>query len=83
MIRDIIPQDKFILFDAGVHTAANRVLAPYRSIRYHLRELSVDPRGAPLTPKQLFNLRHSVKRSGSVEVRLQELQEPRFALRSS
>lgn len=65
MTDEIIPEGKYILFDAGVPTAAHRILAPYRSTAYHLRELSVDQNGAPLTAKQLFNLRHSVKCGGA------------------
>jgi len=65
--ESLLPPNTFILFDAGGPLIRHKVLTPYkgRDLMYHLRELRFD--GSPLEQDQLFNLRHSVKRSGSVE----------------
>ncbi|XP_039117478.1 protein ALP1-like [Dioscorea cayenensis subsp. rotundata] len=52
-------EGKYYLVDAG-YTTMNGFIAPYRGVRYHLKEHSGRP---PTNPKELFNLRHSMLRS--------------------
>nr|KAJ0213764.1 hypothetical protein LSAT_V11C400162190 [Lactuca sativa] len=55
----IIPSGKYCLVDGGLpHT--NKLMAPYRGVRYHLKEYSM--RG-PQNSKELFNLRHASLRN--------------------
>jgi hypothetical protein len=57
----IFLQGKYYLVDAGYANTTN-FLAPYRGVRYHLREWS----GTNLSPQnyeELFNLRHSSLRN--------------------
>ncbi|XP_020266423.1 protein ALP1-like [Asparagus officinalis] len=54
-----IPQGKYYLVDAGYSTKAG-FIAPYRGVRYHLREYS---ERSPTDYKELFNLRHSSLRT--------------------
>lgn len=50
---------KFYLVDAGLpHTST--LIAPYRGVRYHLKEYSSR---APQNPRELFNLRHASLRN--------------------
>lgn len=50
---------KYCLVDGGLpHT--NKLMAPYRGVRYHLKEYSM--RG-PQNSKELFNLRHASLRN--------------------
>ena len=41
----------------------SRLIAPYRGVRYHLKEYSVHP---PENAKELFNLRHASLRTAIV-----------------
>ncbi|KAL7598542.1 uncharacterized protein LOC111904800 [Lactuca sativa] len=55
----LIPSGKYCLVDGGLpHT--NKLMAPYRGVRYHLKEYSM--RG-PQNSKELFNLRHASLRN--------------------
>ncbi|XXG61907.1 hypothetical protein AAC387_Pa05g0395 [Persea americana] len=54
-----IPVGKYYLVDAG-YANARGFLAPYRGVRYHLKEYSTN---SPRTPKELYNLRHSKLRN--------------------
>ncbi|XP_039130873.1 protein ALP1-like [Dioscorea cayenensis subsp. rotundata] len=54
-----IIEGKYYLIDAG-YTTMNGFIAPYRGVRYHLKEHNGR---APMNPKELFNLRHSMLRS--------------------
>ncbi|XP_039145569.1 protein ALP1-like [Dioscorea cayenensis subsp. rotundata] len=54
-----IIEGKYYLVDAG-YTTMNGFIAPYRGVRYHLKEQNGR---APMNPKELFNLRHSMLRS--------------------
>ena len=56
------PKGTFMLFDAAAPCEIDRVLSPYRGVTYHLRELK-----QPKDKRELFNMRHSVKRSGAIE----------------
>lgn len=59
------PQGCYMLFDAGNTCQFGKVLSPYKGVAYHLAE--IQPTRGPLSRKELFNLRHSVKRSGAIE----------------
>nr|KAJ0199524.1 hypothetical protein LSAT_V11C600309230 [Lactuca sativa] len=51
----LIPSGRYCLLDGGLpHT--NKLMVPYRGVRYHLKEYSM--RG-PQNSKELFNLRHA------------------------
>ncbi|KAJ0520767.1 putative harbinger transposase-derived nuclease domain-containing protein [Helianthus annuus] len=55
----IIPTGRYCLVDAGLpHTTT--LMAPYRGVRYHLKEYSTR---APENAKELFNLRHASLRN--------------------
>ncbi|XP_052625881.1 uncharacterized protein LOC111900901 [Lactuca sativa] len=55
----LIPSGKYYLVDGGLpHT--NKLMAPYRGVRYHLKEYSM--RG-PQNSKEFFNLRHASLRN--------------------
>nr|KAJ0223646.1 hypothetical protein LSAT_V11C200081900 [Lactuca sativa] len=55
----LIPSGRYCLVDGGLpHT--NKLMAPYRGVRYHLKEYSM--RG-PQNSKELFNLRHASLRN--------------------
>lgn len=57
----ITPKGKYWLGDAG-YSNSEFVLAPYRGVRYHLKEVrQADQR--PSNAKELFNLRHSSLRN--------------------
>lgn len=62
-----IPDGYFVLFDAGISLTEGVWLTPYRNTRYHLREFGAGT-GRPQTYQELFNLRHSVRRSGTIEI---------------
>jgi hypothetical protein len=72
----VIPKGKFLLVDGGY---ANRVghIAPFRGVRYHLKEFARGDRG-PLNAKELFNLRHSSLRT--VVERVFGIMKKRFAI---
>ncbi|XP_039141278.1 protein ANTAGONIST OF LIKE HETEROCHROMATIN PROTEIN 1-like [Dioscorea cayenensis subsp. rotundata] len=53
------PEGKYYLVDAG-YTTMQGFIAPYRGVRYHLKEHSGR---APTNLKELFNLQHSMLRS--------------------
>ena len=53
-----IPNNKYVLADAGFRYIANRVLVPYRNVKYHLREWN-NGSLIPHNNKELFNFRHS------------------------
>lgn len=59
-IHSNMPDKTFILADAG-YALSNRVLTPFRSTRYHLKEFGNGNR--PANWKELFNLRHSKLRN--------------------
>ena len=50
---------KYYLSDAG-YGNKNRILSPYQSVRYHLKEFSDRP---PENAQELFNLQHSSLRT--------------------
>nr|XP_023914909.1 uncharacterized protein LOC112026451 [Quercus suber] len=50
----VITRGKYYLVDAEFMLRST-LLAPYRGVRYHLKEYSRNP---PQNPKELFNLRH-------------------------
>lgn len=52
-----LPEGVFILGDAGYPLVEGRLLVPYRGVRYHLQEFSVE--NPPRTARELFNLRHA------------------------
>uniref|UniRef100_A0A251U2D1 Putative harbinger transposase-derived nuclease domain-containing protein n=1 Tax=Helianthus annuus TaxID=4232 RepID=A0A251U2D1_HELAN len=55
----VIPTGRYCLVDAGLpHTST--LMAPYRGVRYHLKEYSTR---APENAKELFNLRHASLRN--------------------
>ncbi|KAI3795804.1 hypothetical protein L1987_38464 [Smallanthus sonchifolius] len=55
----VIPPGRYCLVDAGLpHTST--LMAPYRGVRYHLKEYSTR---APKNSKELFNLRHASLRN--------------------
>jgi hypothetical protein len=41
----------------------NKILTPFRKVRYHLKEWSQSQDGRPKTPRELFNLRHATLRN--------------------
>nr|GEW00809.1 putative nuclease HARBI1 [Tanacetum cinerariifolium] len=55
----IIPDGKYYLVDGGLPHRST-LIAPYRGVRYHLKECSAR---APQNPRELFNLRHSSLRN--------------------
>jgi hypothetical protein len=62
-LYDVIPPPYYILFDAGA-TLSDRILTPFRSTRYHLAEFCNGTQSRPpVTPQEVFNLRHSRKRT--------------------
>ncbi|KAF4143324.1 DDE superfamily endonuclease [Phytophthora infestans] len=58
----MVPEDIFVLADAG-YGLTEKVLTPFRSTRYHLKESAKRPNGRPQTPQELFNLRHAKARN--------------------
>lgn len=72
------PKGCYMLFDAGVTCQFGKVLSPYKKVAYHLAEIQPTG-GEPLKKKELFNLRHSVKRSGAIECAFGVLKQ-RFAI---
>ena len=63
----VMPPGYYGLFDAGCSLEKDRWLTPFRSTRYHLREFGAGSL-VPATAEELFNLRHSVRRSQTIEV---------------
>lgn len=55
-----LPEHYYILADA-VYGIKSKILTPFRGTRYHLQEYSSI--NSPNNAKELFNLRHSVKRN--------------------
>ncbi|GJX72400.1 putative nuclease HARBI1, partial [Tanacetum coccineum] len=55
----VIPEGKYYLVDGGLPHRST-LMAPYRGVRYHLKEYSSR---APQNPRELFNLRHSSLRN--------------------
>ncbi|XP_071694010.1 uncharacterized protein [Rutidosis leptorrhynchoides] len=55
----IIPDGRFYLVDGGLPLKSS-LIAPYRGVRYHLKEYSSH---SPENPKELFNLRHASLRN--------------------
>jgi hypothetical protein len=62
-ILDSLPHNSFLIADAGYSLRANLVLIPHRSVRYHVQEHGVR---AARSAKELFNLRHSSLRIGTL-----------------
>eukprot|EP00644_Phytophthora_capsici_P018771 jgi/Phyca11/132434/e_gw1.165.1.1 len=58
----MVPEDIFVLADAG-YGLTEKVLTPFRSTRYHLKEWAKRPNSRPQTPQELFNLRHAKARN--------------------
>ncbi|KAF4140679.1 DDE superfamily endonuclease [Phytophthora infestans] len=58
----MVPEDIFVLADAG-YGLTEKVLTPFRSTRYHLKEWAKRSNGRPETPQELFNLRHAKARN--------------------
>lgn len=56
-----VPEGKFYLVDGG-YANTTSFLAPYRGVRYHLKEFG-HGRHRPQNYKELFNLRHAVLRN--------------------
>ncbi|TVU06977.1 hypothetical protein EJB05_47015, partial [Eragrostis curvula] len=56
-----VPPGKFYLADGGYANTAS-FLAPYRGVRYHLKEFGAGHR-RPQNPKELFNHRHAELRN--------------------
>lgn len=56
-----VPPGKFYLVDGG-YANTNSFLAPYRKVRYHLKEYGAGRR-RPQNYKELFNHRHAVLRN--------------------
>ncbi|KAL0446139.1 UNVERIFIED_CONTAM: hypothetical protein Slati_1741800 [Sesamum latifolium] len=56
-----VPTGKYYLCDNG-YTNGDGFLAPYRGVRYHLREWDHGPMG-PQNKEELFNLKHSSARN--------------------
>lgn len=54
-----IPHGKYYLVDGGLPHKSG-LIAPFRGVRYHLKEYSSHP---PENPKELFNLRHASLRN--------------------
>nr|XP_043615827.1 putative nuclease HARBI1 [Erigeron canadensis] len=55
----VIPDGKFYLVDGGLPNRST-LIAPYRGVRYHLKEYSSR---APQNTRELFNLRHASLRN--------------------
>lgn len=58
---NLLSDEYFILADAG-YALSNRLLTPFRSTRYHLKEFGSGT-SRPSTPMELLNLRHSKMRN--------------------
>ncbi|KAJ8521747.1 hypothetical protein ON010_g17775 [Phytophthora cinnamomi] len=58
---DSVPEDFYVLADAG-YGLSKKVLTPYRSVRYHLKEWAKSS-GRPQKAKELYNLRHAKVRN--------------------
>lgn len=59
-----IPTGSFLLGDAGYSLQENKILTPYRGVRYHLREWYHLPvQQHPQNSEELFNLRHAQMRN--------------------
>ena len=56
-----VPHGKYYLVDAG-YTNGPGFFAPYRSVRYHLKEWAANGNN-PQTPRELYNLRHASARN--------------------
>uniref|UniRef100_A0A8I7B485 DDE Tnp4 domain-containing protein n=1 Tax=Hordeum vulgare subsp. vulgare TaxID=112509 RepID=A0A8I7B485_HORVV len=56
-----VPPDKFYLVDGG-YANTPYFLAPYRGVRYHLKEFA-HGRRRPQNHRELFNHRHAVLRN--------------------
>ena len=56
-----VPLGKFYLVDGG-YANTSSFLAPYRGVRYHLKEFGAGHR-RPQNPKELFNHRHALLRN--------------------
>jgi hypothetical protein len=56
-----VPPEKFYLVDGG-YANTTSFLAPYRGVRYHLKEFGAGHR-RPQNPKELFNHRHALLRN--------------------
>lgn len=56
-----VPEGKFFLVDGGYANTPS-FLAPYRGVRYHLKEFKRGQR-RPRNYKELFNLRHAILRN--------------------
>lgn len=56
----------FVLCDSGCFLS-RKVLVPFRTMRYHLKDFRGGPMSRPDTIYELFNLRHSSKRASRVE----------------
>jgi len=56
-----VPPGKFYLVDGGYANTPS-FLAPYRGVRYHLKEFGAGHR-RPQNPKELFNHRHALLRN--------------------
>jgi hypothetical protein len=57
----LVPPGKFYLVDGG-YANTSSFLAPYRGVRYHLKEFGAGHR-RPRNPKELFNHRHAILRN--------------------
>ncbi|GJY26317.1 putative nuclease HARBI1 [Tanacetum coccineum] len=55
----LIPDGKFYLVEGGLPHRST-LIAPYRGVKYHLKEYSTR---APQNPRELFNLRHASLRN--------------------
>jgi hypothetical protein len=51
-------ENGYLLADAG-YGLSNKLLTPYRGVRYHLQEFARSNEKRPKNAKELFNLRHS------------------------
>ena len=54
-----LPDGAFLLGDAGFPLVKCRILTPYLTVRYHLKEWAESARHRPCNKKELFNLRHA------------------------
>jgi hypothetical protein len=72
----VIPGNRFVLVDGG-YASRPRHIAPYRGVRYHLKESERGQRG-PQNAQELFNLRHASLRS--VIERVFGIMKNRFAV---
>ncbi|KAE8984763.1 hypothetical protein PR001_g22348 [Phytophthora rubi] len=60
-LLETIPDDFYVLADAG-YGLSKKVLTPYRSLRYHLKEWAKSS-GRPQNGMELYNLRHAKARN--------------------